>query len=113
MPKRLDTNKVKNEFASYGYTLPKNFKHKTVTTRYKMIDNLTGKEVLLSLNELRYRVGRNERSLVSANGTATANDMVADAARATTKKSKLKMLKPHVSDSTDYVKNQMQMYMVI
>jgi len=101
MPKKLDTKKVKNEFASYGYKLPDNFVHKTVTTRYKVIDDLTGKSEYLSLNELRYKVGRHQRSLVESSHTPTAKDMVENASRATVKKSKLRLMKQTPKESTD------------
>ena len=61
MPRRLDSNLVKEEFARYGYTLPDNFQHKNNETRYRCYDELINKYVYVSYRQLRYRVNQGQR----------------------------------------------------
>ena len=61
MPRRLDSNFVKEEFARYGYTLPDNFQHRNNETRYRCYDEVSNKYVYISVRQLHYRVDRRQR----------------------------------------------------
>jgi len=61
MPPRLSTEEVSAEFKRYGYTVPSDFAHETIKTKVRVHDELTDKDVTLSIAQLRYRVNKGQR----------------------------------------------------
>ena len=62
MPRRLQTDFVKQQFEKYGYTLPPDFQHRNTTTKYRVYDEQLQRYVMMNYQNLRYRIrsGRSE-----------------------------------------------------
>ena len=67
MPKRLNSNTVKNLFEQYGYRIPDNFTYRNNTTKYTVFDEQLQRTVRLNYKNLQYRIrtGRSEYQLPS------------------------------------------------
>ena len=58
MPKRLSKKEVRSLFERYGYTLPKNFVYRNVSTPLEVYDEQTQTYRRVSVNQLRYKISR-------------------------------------------------------
>ena len=63
MPKRLNTQFIKNQFEKYGYKVPKDFKYKNNITHVKVFDEYNNCYEKITYKMLMYRIknGRPER----------------------------------------------------
>ena len=79
MPKRLNSNTIKNLFEKYGYRVPDNFNYRNNTTKYTVFDEQLQRTVRLNYKNLQYRIrhGRSEYQLPSFE-TEFANMGVSD-----------------------------------
>ena len=76
MPRRLNSNEVREEFERYGYTLPENFRYRNNITPIEVYDEQTGTHQHLTLKQLRYRIshGRSEYEFPQLMNMALSND---------------------------------------
>ena len=58
MPKRLNKKEVRSLFEKYGYTLPKNFVYRNVSTPLDVYDEQSQAFRRVSVNQLRYKISR-------------------------------------------------------
>ena len=67
MPKRLNSNTIKNLFEKYGYRVPDDFNYRNNTTKYTVFDEQLQRTVRLNYKNLQYRIrhGRSEYQLPS------------------------------------------------
>ena len=56
MPKRLNSNTIKNLFEKYGYRVPDDFNYRNNTTKYTVFDEQTQRTVRLNYKNLQYRI---------------------------------------------------------
>ena len=61
MPKRLDSNTVRQAFIDAGYEPPADFKYKNNKTKYRMFDYLNNKYVQISYQTLQYNLKKGHR----------------------------------------------------
>ena len=82
MPRRLNTNDIKNLFEKYGYRVPDNFVYINNTTKYTVFDEQLQRTVRLNYKNLQYRIrtGRSEYQLPTFE-TEFANILLEDEAQ--------------------------------
>ena len=61
MPRRLDSNTVRQAFIDAGYEPPADFKYKNNKTKYKMFDHLNNKYVTINYQTLQYNLKKGHR----------------------------------------------------